>query len=81
LHRLDYSALAAAVGCSYFPLDADPAEVMQVVARTAGVRLVEVVLGEPRSLGTQGAKAVLREKLARSLPDGALRVLKRALRR
>ena len=81
LHRLDYSALAAAVGCSYFRLDADPAEVMQSVARTAGVRLVEVVLGEPRSLGTQGAKAVLREKLARSLPDGALHVLKRALRR
>lgn len=81
LHRLDYSALAAAVGCSYFPLDADPAEVMQAVMRTEGVRLVEVVLGEPLSLGKQGAKAVLREKLARSIPDGALQVLKRALRR
>jgi len=81
LHCLDYSALAAAVGCSYFPLDADPAEVMQAVMRTEGVRLVEVVLGEPLSLGKQGAKAVLREKLARSIPDGALQVLKRALRR
>jgi acetolactate synthase-1/2/3 large subunit len=81
LHRLDYAALAAGVGCSYFPLDADPAAVMQAVARKTGVRLVEVVLGEARSLGAQGAQAVLREKLARALPDGALQVLKRLLRR
>ncbi len=81
LHRLDYSALAAAVGCSYFPLDTDPDDVMQAVARTAGVRLVEVALGESTSLGIRGAKAALREKLARSLPDGALQVLRRALRR
>ena len=81
LHRLDYSALAAAVGCSYFPLDSDPAAVMRTVARTKGVRLVDVVLGESPSLGTQGAKAVMREKLARALPDGALQVLKRLLRR
>jgi len=51
------------------------------VARTKGVRLVDVVLGESPSLGTQGAKAVLREKLARALPDGMLQVLKRLLRR
>jgi len=81
LHRLDYSALANAVGCSYFPLDSDSADVMQAVARTKGVRLVDVVLGESPSLGTQGAKAVLREKLARALPDGMLQVLKRLLRR
>ena len=81
LHRPDYSALAAAVGCSYFPLDSTPDEVMQSVARTAGVRLVEVILSGPPSLGRLAAGAVLREKLVRSIPDGALQVLRRALGR
>lgn len=81
LHSVNYSALAQAVGCSYFPLDASLDDVMGEVARTAGVRMVEVRLGESSTLGLQGMKAVVREKLARSLPDGALQVLKRALRR
>jgi acetolactate synthase-1/2/3 large subunit len=79
LARLDYSALAAAVGCSYFPVAGDFEAVMSSVARTPGVRLVELRLTEADTLGRQAMKSVIREKLARSLPEGAIQVVKRAL--
>lgn len=81
LPSIDYSALAAAVGCSFFPLAGPLDERLDQVARTAGVRLVEVRLGEAETLGPQALKSAVREKLVRSVPEGALRLLKRALGR
>jgi acetolactate synthase I/II/III large subunit len=81
LPSVDYSALAAAVGCSYFPLAGPLDERLKQVASTAGVRLVEVRLGEAGSLGLQALRSAVREKLVRSAPEGALQLLKRALRR
>ncbi len=80
LHNPDYAALAAAVGCSYFPIQGDPAVAMKSVAQTPGVRLVEVRLDDVSSLARQGLKSVVRERVRRILPDSAWQLLKRALR-
>ena len=80
LHNPDYAALAAAVGCSYFPMQGDPAATMKSVAQTPGVRLVEVRLEDVPSLARQGLKSVVRERVRRILPDSAWQLLKRALR-
>jgi thiamine pyrophosphate-dependent acetolactate synthase large subunit-like protein len=77
LQPVDYSSLAAAVGCSYFPLDGDLSEVMSEIARTPGVRLVEVCLGDVPSLARRATVRAVRENVARAMPDGALALLKR----
>ena len=80
LHNPDYAALAAAVGCSYFPMQGDPAAAMKSVAQTPGVRLVEVRLDDVASLARGGLKSVIREQVRQALPDSAWQLLKRALR-
>jgi thiamine pyrophosphate-dependent acetolactate synthase large subunit-like protein len=81
LHSPDYSALAAAVGCSYFPATPPLVAVMQTIARTPGVRLLELQLRDSATLGRAGLKSAVRQKLRRSLPDGAVNVIRRALGR
>ncbi len=80
LHNPDYAALAAAVGCSYFPVQGDPAAAMKSVAQASGVRLVEIRLDDVSSLARQGLKSAVREQARQMLPDSAWQLLKRALR-
>jgi thiamine pyrophosphate-dependent acetolactate synthase large subunit-like protein len=80
LHNPDYAALASAVGCSYFAMQGDPSAAMKSVAKTPGVRLVEVRLHDVSSLARQALKSVVREQVRRLLPDSVWQLLKRALR-
>jgi acetolactate synthase-1/2/3 large subunit len=81
LHNPDYSALAAAVGCSYFAVEGDLGATMKAVALASGLRLVEVRLADVPSLARRGLKSVIRERARQMLPDGVWELLKRALRR
>ncbi len=77
----DYSQLAAAVGCSYFPATGDAADLAARVVATPGVRLVELRLEDVPSLHWHQARSVVRERVRSAAPDGFWRVLKRALGR
>jgi len=77
----DYGALAQAVGCSYFPVTGDPAEVARQVFAAGGLRLVELRLADHPSLEWQRLRAVVREGVRARLPVGAVRKLKRLLGR
>jgi thiamine pyrophosphate-dependent acetolactate synthase large subunit-like protein len=81
LPAVDYAALAQATGCSYFSAADALEETLQAVALAKGVRLLEVPLAGARSMAAAALKRAVRERVVRAAPDGALRRVKRMLRR
>ena len=81
LRNPDYGALAAAVGCSYFPVADDLASLASKVVATKGVRLVELRLADTPSFHVQQLRSVVRERVRPLAPDGFWQALKRLARR
>jgi acetolactate synthase-1/2/3 large subunit len=59
----DYSALAAAVGCSYFLVAGDVDSLARKVIATRGVRLVELRLADTASFRLQQLRSAVRERI------------------
>jgi acetolactate synthase-1/2/3 large subunit len=76
LRNPDYGALAAAVGCSYFPVIGDVASVLRGVVTTPGVRLVELRLTDTRSFHLQQLRSVVRERVRPLASPAVWRALK-----
>jgi acetolactate synthase-1/2/3 large subunit len=81
LRNPDYSALAEAVGCSYFPVVGDVGSVVREAIATRGVRLVELRLGDAPSFHLQQIRSVVRERVRPLVPAGAWQALKALLSR
>ena len=77
LRNPDYSALAKAVGCSYFPVVGDLTSLAQKVIGTPGVRLVELRLADTPSFHVQQIRSAVRERVRPLAPPGFWQVLKR----
>ena len=77
LRNPDYSALAKAVGCSYFPVVGDLTSLAQNVIGTPGVRLVELRLADTPSFHVQQIRSAVRERVRPLAPPGFWQVLKR----
>jgi acetolactate synthase-1/2/3 large subunit len=77
----DFSVLAAAVGCSYFPVAGDVAQLAAQVMSASGLRLVELRLADRPSLEWQRLKASVRERVRARLPEGAVQSVRRLLGR
>jgi acetolactate synthase I/II/III large subunit len=77
LRNPDYSALAEAVGCSYFPVVGDLTSLAQNVIGTPGVRLVELRLADTPSFHVQQIRSAVRERVRPLAPPGFWQVLKR----
>jgi len=76
LRNPDFGALAAAVGCSYFPVIGDVASVLRSVVTTSGVRLVELRLTDTPSFHLQQLRSVVRERVRPLAPPAVWRALK-----
>ena len=63
LYSPDYSALAAAVGCSYFLVAGDVESLARKVIATRGVRLVELRLADTASFRLQQLRSAVRERI------------------
>jgi acetolactate synthase I/II/III large subunit len=77
LHNPDYSALAEAVGCSYFPVVGELTSLARSIVGTPGVRLVELRLSDTPSFHLQQIHSAVRERVRPLAPQGFWRVLKR----
>ena len=77
LRNPDYSALAEAVGCSYFPVVGDLTSLAHEVTRTPGVRLVELRLVDTPSFHLRQVRSAVRERVRPLAPPGLWQVLKR----
>jgi acetolactate synthase-1/2/3 large subunit len=77
LRNPDYSALAEAVGCAYFPVAGDLASLARDVIGTPGVRLVELRLADTPSFHLQKIRSAVREHVRPLAPPAFWRVLKR----
>jgi len=77
LRNPDYSALAKAVGCSYFPVVGDLASLARDVVGTPGVRLVELRLADTPSFHLQKIRSAVRERVRPLAPAGFWQVVKR----
>src|SRR6185436_16269381 len=75
LRNPDYSALAKAVGCSYFPVVGDLTSLARNVIGTPGVRLVELRLADTPSFHVQQIRSAVRERVRPLAPPGFWRVL------
>lgn len=80
LHNPDYAALAAAVGCSYFPVTGDLDAVAREIVAAPGVRLVELRLRNPASLQWKQLKSITRQRARSVVPERAWQILKQLLR-
>jgi acetolactate synthase-1/2/3 large subunit len=81
LGRVDYAALASALGFLHVRMTADPRVALEAVTGVRGVRMVELPLAEAGTLGAAGVRSAAKEALVRAVPGGAVRALKRALGR
>ena len=81
LHNPDYSALAQAVGCSYFPVVGDIESVVGKIVATPGVRLVELRLADTPSFHLRQLRSAVRERIRPLAPTGVWRALKALLAR
>jgi acetolactate synthase-1/2/3 large subunit len=77
LRNPDYSALADAVGCSYFPVLGDLTSLAHEITRTPGVRLVELRLADTPSFHLRQVRSAVRERVRPLAPPGFGQVLKR----
>jgi thiamine pyrophosphate-dependent acetolactate synthase large subunit-like protein len=76
LRNPDYSALAQAVGCSYFPVAGDVQSLVRNIIATHGVRLVELRLGDTPSFHLQQLRSAVRERVRPLAPPGFWQALK-----
>lgn len=75
LGNIDYRALADAFGCSYFDASA-PDFAFDAVFAAAGVKLVDLPLGDPPSVRLVQARSRARERIRRALGPVWIRRLK-----